>query len=70
MSDVIRRIYLVNPNEGGRFYLRLLLLNVKGATSFEDLRAPHDTFLESCLFIYSNSIKASSENDHALHMQK
>ena len=28
-SEVIGRMYLVNPNEGEWFYLRLLLLNVK-----------------------------------------
>jgi len=29
---------LVNPNQKERFYLRLLLLHVKGATSYENLR--------------------------------
>jgi hypothetical protein len=32
------RIVLANPAEGERFYLRILLSNVKGSTSFEDLR--------------------------------
>ena len=29
-NEVIGRMYLVNPNEGERYFLRLLLLNVKG----------------------------------------
>ena len=31
-------MYLVNPREGDLYFLRLLLVNVKGATSFRDLR--------------------------------
>jgi hypothetical protein len=30
-------MYLCSPNEGDRFYLRLLLLHVKAACSFQDL---------------------------------
>ena len=37
-DSVIGRMYMVNVLDRERFYLRLLLLNVKGATSFEDLR--------------------------------
>lgn len=36
-NNVISRIYSVSPSEIERFHLRLLLLNVKGATSFDDL---------------------------------
>lgn len=31
-------MYTVNPFDHERFYLRLLLLHIKGALSFEDLR--------------------------------
>jgi hypothetical protein len=34
----IRRIISANPTEGERYYLRVLLNNVPGATSFNDLR--------------------------------
>ena len=37
-QKVIRRMYTVNPTELERFYLRLLLLHVQGAKSYEDLR--------------------------------
>ncbi|KAK8931408.1 hypothetical protein KSP39_PZI016221 [Platanthera zijinensis] len=37
-QKVIGRIYAVNPMEGERFYLRLLLNHVKGPKSFEDLK--------------------------------
>ena len=36
-KKVIGRMYLCNPAEGERFYLRLLLLHVKAACSFNDL---------------------------------
>jgi hypothetical protein len=34
----IGRLYYVNPMEGERFYLRMLLMVVKGATNYEDIR--------------------------------
>jgi len=64
-EDVIGRIYLVNPNEGERFYLRLLLLHVKGATSFENLRSPHDTFFDAC--IGHGLLRTDSEWDNCLN---
>ncbi len=46
------RMYFVSPNAGPRFYLRLLLTVVKGATSFEALRTYHsrtyETFKLAC----------------------
>ena len=36
-KQVLSRMYLVSPRRRERFYLRLLLLHVSGATSFEDL---------------------------------
>lgn len=37
-TDALGRIYTVHPNNGECFYLRLLLVNVRGPTSFESLR--------------------------------
>lgn len=37
-NNIITRIYAVSMKEKERFYLRLLLLNVKGKTFFEDLK--------------------------------
>ncbi|XP_065318836.1 uncharacterized protein LOC135926834 [Gordionus sp. m RMFG-2023] len=36
--NVISRMYSVHPNSGERFFLRLLLLHVCGATSFDYLK--------------------------------
>jgi hypothetical protein len=48
----IGRIYYVNPTEGERFYLRMLLMVVKGATNYEDIRTyngiVYQTFKEAC----------------------
>ncbi|CDF40177.1 putative DNA helicase [Chondrus crispus] len=35
-ANVVRRIYSVSPREGERYFLRLLLTQVPGATSFEN----------------------------------
>lgn len=49
----IARMYMVNPAEGERFYLRLLLCHVRGPRSFEDLRTfegqVHATFHEAAV---------------------
>ena len=53
----IGRMYYASPSSGERFYLRTLLTNVKGATSFEDLRTFRGgpqahvcaTFREACI---------------------
>jgi hypothetical protein len=37
-SDQIGRMYFVNPREGERYYLRLLLCHVPGATTYNDLK--------------------------------
>ncbi|CDF38639.1 unnamed protein product [Chondrus crispus] len=37
-ANVVGRIYTVSPREGERYFLRLLLTQVPGATSFENLR--------------------------------
>ncbi|XP_021739870.1 uncharacterized protein LOC110706280 [Chenopodium quinoa] len=50
---MIGRLAFVAPSEGERFYLRLLLLNVKSPKSFTDLRTVEGyvcaTFKEACL---------------------
>ncbi len=37
----VGRMYLVQPSEGERYYLQVLLTHVAGATCFEDLRTTH-----------------------------
>jgi hypothetical protein len=37
----VGRMYFVQPLEGERYYLRVLLTHVVGATCFEDLRTTH-----------------------------
>jgi hypothetical protein len=48
----IGHIYYVHPSVGERYYLRMLLLIVKGATNYEDLRKYNNilypTFKEAC----------------------
>ena len=45
-------MYSVTPKDRARFYLRLLLLHVKGAKSFDDLKIvdghPFDSYEEAC----------------------
>jgi hypothetical protein len=54
-STIITRMYFVNPRERERYCLRLLLLHVKGATCFQDIRtvegmdAPCNTYSEAAL---------------------
>eukprot|EP01022_Parablepharisma_sp_SALTPOND_P030442 TRINITY_DN7629_c1_g2_i1.p1 TRINITY_DN7629_c1_g2~~TRINITY_DN7629_c1_g2_i1.p1 ORF type:complete len:1733 (+),score=72.80 TRINITY_DN7629_c1_g2_i1:935-6133(+) len=43
LTGCIGRIYYVSPSAGERFYLRVLLQHVKGATSFKDLRTDRET---------------------------
>ena len=49
---IIVRMYDVQPSMGELFFLRLLLLHITGARSYEDLRTVcgtvHDTFREAC----------------------
>ena len=51
-NKIISRMYAVSPGDGERFYLRLLLLHVRGATSFLALRTVDDnvaeTFRDAC----------------------
>jgi hypothetical protein len=51
--QMIGRVHLAHPNQGERFYLRLLLHHRTGPTSFEDVRTVDGvvcpTFKEACL---------------------
>ena len=51
-ADAIGRVYTVSPRAGERFYLRLLLHNVRGPRSYEALRTVgghlHPTYQEAC----------------------
>jgi hypothetical protein len=51
-SGQIGRIVYANPSEGERYFLRVLLNHVRGATSYEDLRTVagvmYSTFREAC----------------------
>ncbi len=38
---IVGHMYFVQPSEGERYYLRVLLTHVVGATCFEDLRTTH-----------------------------
>jgi hypothetical protein len=46
------RLYTVHPNQDECFYLHLLLVNVRGQTSFQHLRTVDgvlcDTYIEAC----------------------
>ena len=52
-------MYLVNPKDRQRYFIRLLHLHVKGATSFEYLRTVncviHPTFYEAAVAKHSEN---------------
>jgi hypothetical protein len=49
----IGRMYYAHPTSGERYYLRMLLNCVKGATSYKHLQIvddiEHDTFKDACI---------------------
>jgi hypothetical protein len=49
----IGRMYYAHPTSGERYYLRMLLNCIKGATSYEHLQIVdgivHDTFKDACI---------------------
>jgi hypothetical protein len=55
LKFAVGRIHFCSPKSGKRYFLRLLLHHVKGATSFEHLRTisgeqtPRATFRDACL---------------------
>lgn len=46
-SDALGRLYTVHPNNIECYYLRLLLITVRGATSFQNLRTVNNVLCES-----------------------
>ena len=46
---------MVHPSEGEKYYLRILLTHVRGATSFNDLKTVNGhicgTFKEACIYL-------------------
>ena len=46
-DNVIGRLYMADPKQGEKFYLRMMLSHVKGASSFEDLRTVNGTVYET-----------------------
>ncbi|KAL5564428.1 hypothetical protein UlMin_027592 [Ulmus minor] len=46
-GHVIGRIFTTNPSEGERYYLRLLLNHIRGATCFQDLRIINNVLTSS-----------------------
>ncbi|GBP75448.1 hypothetical protein EVAR_53260_1 [Eumeta japonica] len=55
-TDAIGRIYTVHPNNAECFYLRLLLVNVNGPKSFQELRTVNgllcQTYREACQLLH------------------
>ena len=51
-SNVVSRLYTISPREGERYFLRMLLLHVPGATSYQSLRTvdgeQHASFRAAC----------------------
>ncbi|XP_044005888.1 uncharacterized protein LOC122850898 [Aphidius gifuensis] len=66
--NAIGRMYSISPRQIELFHLRLLLLTIKGATSFEDLRTVnnvvHDTYHGACVAL--GPIEDDSEWDRAM----
>ena len=67
-NKVIAKMHSVSPNDSERFYLRMLLLHIPGATSFEDLRTVDgrtaETFHEACKL--KHLLADDSEWDNAM----
>ncbi|XP_044005604.1 uncharacterized protein LOC122850538 [Aphidius gifuensis] len=66
--NVIGRMYSISPSQVELFHLGLLLLKVKGATSFENIRTidgvMHDTYRSACLAL--GLIEDDEEWDRAM----
>ena len=52
-TSTIGRLYMVQPSEGERYYLHILLTHVRGASSFNHLKTVnghiYETFKEACI---------------------
>ncbi|XP_044019589.1 uncharacterized protein LOC122860013 [Aphidius gifuensis] len=70
--NIIGRMYFISPSQVELFHLRLLLITVKRATSFENLRTvdgmTHDTYRSACLAL--GLIEDDAEWDRAMTEEK
>lgn len=68
-EKIVARMYTVSPKEEELFYLRMLLLHVRGATSFESLRTfdntTQETFKEAAAA--RGLLNSDQEWDNCLH---
>ncbi|XP_051158561.1 uncharacterized protein LOC127279947 [Leptopilina boulardi] len=67
--NTLGRMYSISPSQIELFHLRLLLITVKGATSFENLKnvdgVIHDSFVSTCLAL--GLIEDDDEWKNAMH---
>lgn len=65
-AQTIGRVYTISPRQGECFFLRLLLHNVTGPRSFDELKTVNglicSTFREACMLL------GLLENDHVWHL--
>ena len=47
--DTIGRMHSIHAKAGDKFFLRMLLTKIRGATSFDSLRQGHATYKEACI---------------------
>lgn len=62
-TEVLGRIYIVHPKNDECFYLRLLLVNVRGPTSFEPLRTANGVVLPIFRAAFHNLLKSDTHWD-------
>lgn len=49
----VSRMYIAHPSQGERFYVRLMLLHVRGAQSWQDLRSVNGAYTQKMLLTVS-----------------
>ena len=68
-TTTIRRLYIVQPSEEDRYFLRILLTRIRDATSFKDLRTVNrdlcSSFKEACIRL--GLLQDDTEWDICLH---
>lgn len=80
-TDALGRLYTVHPNNQDCFFLRLLLINVRGPTSFEQLRTVNGqvcaTYREACQLLqllecdthWDTTIQDATISRHPTHIR-
>ncbi|GBN04682.1 hypothetical protein AVEN_31102-1 [Araneus ventricosus] len=67
---IVARMYVLNVKDAERFYLRMMLLHVPGATSFKFLRTVdnviYDTLKQAAF--HRHLLNSDEEWDHCLHL--